>query len=270
MPVVNPHFGGSPYFNINGAQVGIYVGENGEEGGIQQTWGEKGLELNVAFTTPWATVPLLLQGLRGRVSYTGESIQRTPPWTFPNGDGLTNWNRFLCDGTGEITGIKWRTDTTGAVTGLAGWGYYQTAIVPAHFSVPTYQVIQLYPNGQNDPSGMPYTTTTFSVSGEVFMPPSGTYRYEQNKKVLVEDAYAGIARTRTEIKITRHYMPIIPLQETQAVIGAINSYPMTFADYTYPIGSILLTGYPDTEPYSDPVTGLLVWDLHYQLLANAA
>ena len=101
------------------------------------------------------------------------------------------------------------------------------------------------------------------------MPPSGTYKYEQNPKVLVEDAYCGIARTRTEIKITRHYMPIIPLQETQSIIGAVNSVPLTFADYTYPVGSCLLTGYPDTEPYADPVTGLQVWDLHYQLLANA-
>jgi hypothetical protein len=263
---------GGPYFFINGAKCGIYVGEDGEGGGIVPSWGDRGLELTVYLSTAWGNIATVLQGLRGQVSYSNSAINRVAPWQLPNTftNTLVNAQRYVCDGTGEIVGKKYRTDISGLYTGMSGWGMYESCIIPAHFSVPSYQVAGgVLAGGQNDPSGQYYTTTTFSTSGEVFCPPSGTYRYEKNPKVLVEDVSCGIARTRTEIKITRHYMPIIPLQENQAIMGSVNSYPIQFSDYTYPVGSLLVTGIPEVEPYADPVTGLLVWDIHYSLLANA-
>ncbi len=272
MPVTNPTLSPSPVFEINGVEVAIYVGEDGEQGGIIEQWSDRGLEVLVYFHCRWDDRIELVRGLRGTVALVGNTVIRDIlPFTLPQPafQPQTKWNRWICTGTDNFIPKKFRTDVEGDITGLAGWGYYSSVVVPAHFMVTTYFTnLDQFEDGQVDISGFPYTTTKIRTSGEIFSPPSQVYKFEKDPRIRVEDIGIGITRVRTEIDITRHYMPNVPLTNLQIAMGKLNDTAMKFADFNYPKGAILCSGVQQSDPYGDAASGLIVQDYEYTLLAN--
>ncbi len=270
MPVTNEN-SPSPTFEINGVPVAIYVGNDGEQGGIIEQWSDRGLEVIVYFHCRWEDRIELIRGLRGTVAEVGGDVIRDIlPFALPQNplQPMTKWNRWICTGTDNFMPKKFRTDQDGAFTGLAGWGYYDSVVVPAHFMVTTYFTD---PDGsflQTDPSHFAFTTTKIRTSGEVFSPPSQVYKFKTAPNIRVEDIGVGITRVRTEFDVMRHYMPFVPLTNLQTAIGKLNDSPMRFSDFNYPKGSILCSGVQQSDPYGDAASGLIVQDYEYTLIAN--
>ena len=264
----------SPYFQINGQVCGIYVGADGEQGGIVPAWTDRGLEITVYLHCAWESYPYVLRGLRGWVGFDQNgNIVRTDPVSMPINPNQQDyaWGRFICVGTGDIRGEKWRTDQDGSITGAAGWGYYVNAIIPAKFAAPSYQTQAAAPGygngkGQSDLSGMPYTTTKIRTSGEVFCPPHGAYSWPNGTPV--DEAHVGVIRAKQEIQITRHFMPTIPVDRYQSVVGTVNGKPLALGRYSFPRGTIMFMGCSEIEPYSDVGTGLSVCDITFNLMGN--
>jgi hypothetical protein len=276
MPVTNSD-SPSPVFQINDVDVAIYLGEGAEAGGIIEQWSDRGLEVLVYFHCRWSDRIELIRGLRGTVALVGNTVIRDIlPFHLPQ-DPLqpqTKWNRWICTGTDNFIPKKFRTDQDGEFTGLAGWGYYDSVVVPAHFMVTTYftDLGSQFEDGQVDPSGFPFTTTKIRVSGEIFSPPSQVYKFKtadaNGNFIRVEDIGVGITRVRAELDVMRHYMPVVPLANLQVAMGKLNESPMKFADFNYPKGSILCSGVQQSDPYGDAASGLIVQDYEYTLIAN--
>jgi hypothetical protein len=275
----------SPNFSILGCPVWVYVGEDGEQGGIVESASEQGLEVTVVLHCYWLQRTLIYQGLWGTVGFDQSgNIVRTDPLSLPipPGSGLPafitgptppayHWERYICTGIGDVRGTKWRTDQDGSITGLAGWGYYEMARITATFGVTSWQPWYAAPgdkagNGQTDLSGLPYTTTKIRTQGEVICPPHGSYVWTATQ-VPVDEAHLGLIRAKQEVTITRHRMPTVPTQQVQKVIGRCNGKPIQFGTYLFPAETLLFTG-ADSEPTSDPGTGLLTQDITYTLIGN--
>ncbi len=275
MPVTNSD-SPSPTFEINGVECAIYLGDDGEQGGIIEQWSDRGLEVLVYFHCRWSDRMEVIRGLRGTVTLIGDRVVRDIlPFSLPQPelDPQTNWSRWICTGTDNFIPKKFRTDQNGSFTGLSGWGYYDSVVIPAHFMVTTYfTTFDVSQDGPVDISGFPFTTTKIRTSGEIFSPPSQVYKFVKpdnaGNSIRVEDIGVGITRVRTEIDITRHYMPNVPLKNLQIAIGKINETQMTFADFDYPRGSILCSGIQQSDPYGDAASGLMVQDFEYTLIAN--
>lgn len=273
----------SPGFQIGGVDASIYVGENGDEGGIVETWTDKGLEVSVDFIVGWQDRIKFLQGLRGAATWDGGSpgsVTRSYPFSLPFNDNDTypdfgnlqgapyGWGRYLCFGTSPFRPIKYRTDKDGSFAGLAGWGHYDDVVIQAHFSSPSYFVFDQkipYTTGF-DISGYPYTTTTTRATGEVFAPYTNSFKFDATN-VPINEANVGIIRPKTEIMITRHYMPMVDTLTYDGLIGKVNKDPITLGTIEYGEEAILYLSY-EVEPYGDVSTGLTYYDIKHQLMAN--
>lgn len=274
---LNPSLG----FRINDVPCAIWVGEDGDQGGIRESWGDRGLELNIEFVVPYDQRIKFLQGLRGGASWDGEHLERQHPWSIPVNPNEFNpslsgmegvpygWIRYICVGTGESRPATWRTDDDGSKTGLPGWGYYDSVIIPARFAVPSYVVgdekLLPYLYGQ-ELTGYPYTTTKIKASGEVFTCYTNTYKFDSTNDP-VNEANVGFIRPRLEVSITRHYMPFVDTLGYDKLIGHVNRDPIVIGTQSYYTESLLYVGY-EIESYGDASTGLLYCDITHQLLAN--
>lgn len=273
----------SPAFQIGGVTAAIYTGENGDEGGIVEHWSDKGLEVTIDFIVAWEDRIRFLQGLRGASTWDGNSpghVTRLYPFAlpfnnndfFPPLDNLENapygWGRYLCYGTSPFRPIKYRTDKQGDTTGMTGWGYYDDVIIQAHFSSPSYFVFdQKIPYTVGfDLSGYPYTTTITKTTGEVFAPYTNSFRFE-TVQTPVNEANVGIIRPKTELMITRHYMPMVDTSTYEKLIGKVNENPITIGTIEYSPEAILYLNY-EVEPYGDVSTGMTYYDIKHQMIAN--
>ena len=147
--------GYSPTLNIGGVTCAIYVAD-----GITESFpANSGATARVTFKCFWSDRYQLVRALRGYVNAFAASFAYVIPYQYPPSPNL------VCTGIGEIRGIGPSTDST-------GWLQYRFALVPAEFSVPSYQAFNYY-DGAGDPSGQLFTTTTFKVSSEVFVRPAG-------------------------------------------------------------------------------------------------
>lgn len=252
--------------NIDGIDCFVFLGEDGKQGGFICSVGDRGPEvtihLHVAYSDAWA----LVRALHGAVGLNGQgAIVRKYPVPLPIAPGYQGieWERFQCVGTGDWQPIKPRTDSNGMI-------FYDSVVIPFHFEITPWQTQEgLLTVGQNDPSGLPYTITVFKPAGEIICPPSGAYKYVTTGKPVL-DINAGIYRPRTEISITRKYMPIIPITRIQSVLGCVNDGGVALSDYKFPKGTLLVVGADASDPYGDPSSGFLVWDVTYTILANSA
>ncbi len=276
----------SPGIEINGVTCAIYHGENADEGGIVETWTDRGLEVTISFACAWSDRIKLIQGLRGAVSWDGGipgTIYRTKPINLPPilGDMCPDtpdlegidyyWQRYICTSTDTFHPKTPRNDFDATITGYAGWCYYDYVVIRAHFTSPSYFVADEklkfpFPQGY-DISGYPYTTTTTRSSGEIFAPYTNQFQFASAPNSPINEANVAIMRPKTEITVTRHYMPVVDTLTLTAIVGAINKDKMTFGTYEYPAESILYLSH-EVESYSDVSTGLLCYDIKHNLIAN--
>jgi hypothetical protein len=271
----------SPGYVINEIDCAIYLGEDGQSGGIRESWTDRGLEVNIDFICAWKDRLRLIQGLRGGATWDGTpggKVTRQHPVSLPlvstdecpeipiwSGLGYF-WNRFICVGTGEFEPVRWQTDKDGSVTGIQGWGFYDSVIIPTRWASQTYftgnSIVNPYVMGY-DLSGYPYTTTTTKTSGEVFSPNTSTFKF-LNSGIPVNEASIGLIRAKTEIIITRHYLPGIDVASYDSLVGKINSDILTLGNKPE---SLLYMTY-DVEPYGDASTGTTFCDIKHHIVAN--
>jgi hypothetical protein len=256
----------TPTFPVNGVPVSIYIGDGDGADAVREQVTQDGAQATVVFKCPWNERYAVVAGLLGGVTSKNGVLSRTPPATYPPSPNL------FCTSITDIHGIKPMRDDTNA-QGLPGWLTYEWAVITAVFSRPTWQAIENQ-EGQapqsSDPSGIVYATTRFKVSTEVFSPPIGAYYWQggNHQNQAVEGATVTEMRPRVEISITRHMMPFVPLTAAQALIGGLNNAPWFMADYGFPRGSVLFTGF-NSEPKADPATQVTTWDLEMTFLANS-
>jgi hypothetical protein len=245
--------GSSPLLNINGCPVSIVLDGDGEHAVIERATLTEGPSADVVFKCDYANRNLVVLGLLGGVVNNAGTITRVPPMAYP-----PNPNIF-CTNIGDITGIK-------PFTNELGWIEYQYVKIPAHFSMPTWDVIKGVTNP--DPSGYTYTTTKFKGNCEIFVPPIGSYYYKTGtfSGKPVETSSVGIVRSHAEIQVTRHQIPFLPVTQLMDNAGSVNYDPIKFGDYTFPAGCVLYSTW-DIEPKADPA-GIRLWDINLSILAN--
>lgn len=260
--------------------VQIYYGERGERGIRETMYGDRGMEVSIDFLINWPDRIKFLYLLRGSCGYNGSEYWRQIPVRLPRiaadtlagvndyEDGPYEWDRYVCSSIGECTPIKVRTTSTELeVTGARGWPYYDKVIVPTKWTVPLYRV-----SGDRydpatpgyDPSGYPYTTTQWRTTGSVFSPYTNAFRFTQ-EETPANEANVGIFRAKTELSITRHFMPFIDTAALDALIGKVNLDEITIGSDTNPPESMLYLGY-ESEGYINPANGKLVYDVSHKLM----
>lgn len=266
-----------PGLNIS-SNVYFHLGANGEEPAIRERYDPEP-QVTCLFKCGWNDRFAFIQYLLGTVQYTNNgTITRTPPFSYPLPQaqflaGTMKQDRWICTSIGEVSGIKWRTDQDGSSTGtnLEGWGEYDTAIVPATFTVPLWQTS---PQGQGapfcDPFNNSYAVTKIKTSGEVFAPPTGSLFYNAGAYANqpLQDINGAVIRTRDEISITRIRIPILPNTALLACQSGVNNAQFDVGSKKYERGSVLFVS-KNVESRPDPTNFGIVFDIEYIFLANA-
>jgi hypothetical protein len=277
-----------PSFLINDVPCGIYIGPDGQDGGIQERYDYDGggAQADVVIQCPWPQRYQVIMGLLGAVQLQNAgnnqyNINRTPPMQYPlppalidqgDGNGGLLPGRMICTSIGTIRGVKARTDEDGGTTGLQGWLYYALAQIPATFTNPVWQTIEtdgtLFSDAGQLLAGA-YAITRTKASGEVFAPPTGSVVFAAGAfagQPLV-DVHASFIRARTEIEIELLRMPFIP-GVIQQSIGTCNNAPVTIGNINYPLGSILFVAMT-TEEIPDPISLGTLTNIKLSFIANA-
>lgn len=277
--------GGSPQENwlldIDEVACNIYTGETGEDGHLTEANGPEGLKATVMFKCAWQDRNDLKAGLLGTVDYQDGTIVRSEPFSYPVsprdlapfGDGTQGMfnHRLVCTAVPEVRGRAWKSDPDGTVTGMPGWGYFTYAILTAEFTTPTYLIRPLGPNGTGfgDLVNQTYCTSELRVSGEVFSPPTGAYRWTEGSRTgqPVNDANVGLLRPRYELAVTRVRMPIVPTKTLDAMIMTINATTLQIGANTVSPDAALFLGY-NPRPRCDPYNGGIIYDIEMLWAVN--
>jgi hypothetical protein len=242
---------------INGVQC--YIAHRDDRPGIVRRFTEYGPEITVFYKCAWGDLQNLAAGLLGYITVdSGGNVTRIPPYNLPFQQQL------YCTSIGEEEPFTPNLDES-------GYMYYSQSIISATFSALTWQVSSDDPSGRFDPSGLPYTTTKFRVSGETYQPAVGTYYYGpftgSTGKLLGQGGQVGFIRANVEIAMSRHWIPDIPLADAMSLYGCVNEDAITLANFTFPSGYLLFTGF-NSEPRNDP-NGYPVQDLEYTFMGRS-
>ncbi len=213
---------------VNGVGANIYLGPDGDAGGIEESWGEgQPARVTVHYRVAWSDRYAFIAGLRGGI--VGGTVFL--PHAYPPSPNLT------CVGIGQIRGVKPRV--------AGGFLEYQDAIIPAEYGVPVFDVAASSGGtSHTDPSGKAFTNTDWQVTVEVFQPPTGVYYWQGGPASgqPIPDASIGLVRPRVEFTIRRSWLPYPPLDFFMRYSGSVNDAPVRISDYTFPRGTLLLPG----------------------------
>lgn len=224
---------------INGVECGIVA-----DSGVREAQPETGAEATVVFQCPYHQRYDLVRGLLPKAVATNDIFVRTIPFAYPPSPNL------YCQAVPSIEGVSPWTDD-------AGWLQYDFARVTAEFRVPQYQFGAPSDPGSGgvDPSGQPWTTTTFEVSAETIKLPGSGYVLVGTGEPLNEQV-VGIRLPQVAIRMKRHWVPLIPLAQMMNLAGCVNSVAIKFANYTFPVGTLLYMGGP-TDQSIDTAAGVV-------------
>jgi hypothetical protein len=233
---------------INGVGAEIYLGEDGASGGIEESWPEgQPARVSVAYKVPWADRYRFITGLRGGVSAGAVVL----PHAYPPSPNL------VCVGIGQIRGIKPKLS--------GGFLAYEDAIVPAEYGVPPFDFTGGVGGegggggGVADPSGKAFTSTTWSITSEMFQPPVGSYYWEAGPSdgsvVAPSDATLGLFRTRIEFQLRRSWLTTPQIYGALYYAGTVNASPVRIGDFTFARGTLWLAGLGGGSERTESIDG---------------
>jgi hypothetical protein len=216
--------------------------------------GQDGPRVTVTFECAYADRYGLVRGLAGSATGGAGSIVRVAPFAYPPSPNL------YCIAVPSIRGVGWKW--------AGSWATAREARVTATFGVPRFGFEAAGSNP--DPTGLPWTTTRFRITAEFLKPTYGGTFYwtnggPQNGKP-VPDSGLSLILPHSEVSITRHMMPYIPIAEALEYAGSVNSAPITLSNYTFPAGTILFVGMNATE--SADSIGNKIFEAEYIFVAN--
>ena len=89
-----------------------------------------------------------------------------------------------------------------------------------------------------------FSTISVKVSNQVLQLPVGTFKWTggADSGKTVPEAQLGLIVPHTEINLTRHMLPYLPIKEAETFSGTVNSYSVTIGNTTYAIGELLYAG----------------------------
>jgi hypothetical protein len=209
----------------------------------------QGPQATIQFQCPWEGRYSVFAGLVGTASGGPGAIYRQPPLQYPPSPNL------YCLGVGNAR----------------PWGRYQGGWVweycrfTATFGIPSYSW-EAQPEGVTDPSGQAYTTTRFRVSADVTQVPLGTFVWTSgtDSGKPVPDAQLGIMVPHTEVTITRHLMPFVPLAEAASYVGKVNTSAVSIGNHSFTAGQFLFAGMSGSA--SADTAGTRNFEVEYTLL----
>jgi hypothetical protein len=261
----------------------VYVGPDASSGLRETMHSDVGMQVEIDFRVPWTRRLQFLYILRGSCGFDGDNYWRQLPVSLPtilfdsvaemneNEDQAPYaWDRYYCTSMGQGRPLKMRTsDDQGEPTGWIGWPYAEEVIIPTVWTVPMYTIAEDPYDPKTvgmDPSGFPYTTTRWRTTGEIFSPYTNAYKFV-NDVTPANEANIGILRAKTELSITRHFMPFVDTVTLDAMIGKVNLDPIQIGSDTNPFESMLYLGY-ETEQYANPSNGKIVYDITHRIMVN--
>ena len=232
------------------AEATILTGADGSGTVTEEVDSEVGLVATVPFQCRYADRFEVYKGLAGGTFYAGGVVVRYLPFAYPPSPSL------YCMGISGGRGVK--------LASSEGWPAWKLWQFQAKFQTPAWGI----ENGDNDPSGEPWTTTRVRVSAEVTEVPLGTFLWTSGSQSgqQVPESGLGILVPRNEISMTRHWVPYVPLADVNGYIGTLNNSPIVMSDYTYPKGYVLFAGFNATE--SVDTLGNRTYEIEYVLLGS--
>ncbi len=200
----------------------------------------------VVFTCSSADHYTLIKDLLGYPVAAGYTILRTYPFQYPPSPNLIATSIESVEFYGNWTPVPG--------VGLP-WLWRSHCKVTCRFELP------LWFQGAGDPSGQPYTTTTFAGSTDVLTLPETTYAFPVTSAKT--NTPIGIKIPKVDITMLRHMMPYPPVPQAFPLLGCVNDAPITIGGFACATGTVLFLGF-STQPSADPL-GNIYWDTQYQL-----
>jgi hypothetical protein len=185
----------------------------------------------------------LIRSLLGYPIAAGLSIIRTYPFQYPPSPNLI---------ATAIESVEFYGKPT-LVPGVgAPWLWRNMAKVRCRFELP------LWFQGAGDPSGLPYTTTTFQGTFDIITIPNTSYTFPSGWPT---GAPIGVKLPKIIINMKRHMMPYAPLQQCFPLLGGVNNATVLIGGYSCPTGTLLFMGFSAVQA-ADPF-GNIYYDVDY-------
>lgn len=215
------------------------------DSGVREAIDGSGPTAEVRFSVAWGDRFEFVGATKGTATGGAGAIVRTVPAAYPPSPNL-----FAMTCRIEPLGKLRRDDD--------GWADYDRAIVTVGFSTPRWDFT---PNSGNDPSGQPWTTTTFDMGGEFLTLPLSAYKFAGGKTLT-----APVGRVLPQIAISykRHWVPYLPVAEVFNLIGKLNADPVDLGNFVCPPETLLFLGAPNQRDAD--TAGNVVQQVDYKLM----
>lgn len=221
-------------------------------GAISGTYTPDGPQYRIVYKCFFEDHFQLASDLIGQSFYMGGEIVRIPPEYLPLGKG-----NLFCTAIDAIEPYGLPIQLEFEDWAGPTWTSRVFTRVTALFEVPKYD-----PLGQNDPSGIPYTTSRGQIAGEFITLPNSVYKFADTTPC----ENVGFPIAQQTITLTRHKMPYLPIAEIAALQSTVNQAAFSLGDQTYPAANLLFLTM-DYDPQQQP-DGTWLWELTYNMVAR--
>lgn len=197
----------------------------------------------VVFTCSSVNHYQLIRDLMGYSVAAGLAIIRTYPFQYPPSPNLIATAIESVSFYGKWVPIPG--------VGLP-WLWREKAKVTCRFELPLW-----FQTG-GDPSGRPYTTTSFQESCDALTLPDTTYTFPSGWHTTTP---IGIKVGKMSITMERHQMPYAPISQVFPLLGHVNNAAVPMGDFSMLTGTVLFLGF-SASPEADSL-GNTIWNTQY-------
>jgi hypothetical protein len=225
--------------------VPVQIAQMGEQVGISEAYpAYREPQATVTFTCAASDRYQLIQDLVGTVVAAGNSAIRTYPYQYPPSPNL------ICTAI-ESVEFYGKPELLPGLT--LPWLARSMCKVRARFGLPAWF------QGTQDPSGLPYTTTSISLGADVLTLPDTTYTFPSGWTTTTP---IGLKVPKAIVTMKRHQMPFVPVAQVFPIIGCVNANVVTLAGFACAVGTLLFAGFSST--LTADVLGHITYDIEYQ------